>query len=167
MTATEANTTTAEYARILFNGGADIDETRDRSTEENPPAAAPETPAAQTPKRAKTNTEKPADVTQKLAIGDASSWTPRDYVAVAPASLPDVVSGHRDRYQDIGNPAGKVLYALYAFGAVPAGIVLNLVSLAAAHASVAINEPARWRSALLGVLFLAIITGGIVWAASA
>lgn len=157
MTSTEARTT-ADYARVLFNG----EQAQDTTTPVEQP----------TPQQGNTDTKtkaasKPQPQESEGHTGHAlraSSWTPADFASVAPSSLADSVAGHRDRYQAIGNPAGKVLYALYAFGAVPTSIVLNLLSLATAHASVAINEPSRIRHALLGVLFLGIVIGGVVWA---
>lgn len=144
-------TDTAEYARVLFAG-----ETPDDS--EKTPKKGKNDASSSGSKKDRVENRPQAGETRKTA------WIPSDYLAVAPASLADTVRAHRGHYQAIGNPAGKCLYAIYVVAAVPASIVLNVVSLAAAHASVAINEPARIRSALLGVVFLALIVGGVVWA---
>lgn len=157
MTSTE---TTADYARVLFNGEQDEQQAASSSGEQ------PTAPQQDTSKQGKTKTRKEKTPSSKPEAGKgaATSWTPGDYAAVAPSTLAESVAAHRDRYQAIGNPAAKVLYGLYTTVAVPTSIVLNLLSLVAAHASVAINEPSRIRHALLGLVFLAVIVGGVVWA---
>lgn len=163
MTSTEARTTTADYARVLFNG----EQAQDTTTPVEQPTPQQGNTDTKTKKTKTKAANKPQPQESEGHTGHAlraASWTPADFASVAPSSLADSVAGHRDRYQAIGNPAGKVLYGLYALAAVPTSIVLNLISLATAHASVAINEPSRIRHALLGVLFLGIVIGGVVWA---
>ncbi len=167
MTSTDIQTaTTADYARVLFNGQQESEQTQQTTTPAEQPA--PQKGNTDSKKHRKT---KATSTTQTHEVDPsaghalrASSWTPADFASVAPSSLADSVTGHRDRYQAIGNPAGKALYGLYALAAVPTSIVLNLISLATAHASVAINEPSRLRHALLGLLFLGIVIAGVVWA---
>lgn len=165
-TATDERLTTADYANVLFGEEKADTKQQDDAADKETATQQPQKDKATSKKKPKQQTDSSADTkTGALkAIGTAETWMPRDFASVAPSALVDAVAAHRARYQGIDNFGLKLLYGLYTFAAVPAGFLLNVVSLVAAHAATAINEPSRAREAALGIVFLGIIAAALFWA---
>lgn len=173
-TATDTQLTTATYAAVL--GGDELSSTVDSHPTEKPSPAdtTPQqgAPNSTTPTGKRSSTKSPpteatdedsGNTTGPLrSLGTAGNWMPRDFASVAPSATVDAVAKHRERVQNIDNFGVKVLYGLYVTAAVPVGFSLNLLSLIAAHAATALNEPERGKEAALGLVFLVIIVGGLL-----
>lgn len=150
---------TAEYAAVL---GGDQDPTAAAPTQTSGTEKKQQQDSTKTTKQEKQQNAEAAP-SSTSTIGSAKNWMPGDFASAAPSSLVDAVGKHRDRYQQFDNMGVRVLYGMvYVPTAVIGGFTLNVISLLAAHASIALNEPERIRESVLGILFIVIIGAALV-----